>query len=299
MQKLSELVKSALEDATTKVASSADVSARERQVQKEAEKRASQTTAPRPVMPATPSEAEKRASVISTAKEAMQFAETCEHLATLMPKIAAGSKSTMEIAGPAISASPDKGQTKKTPTKATTLSHEEASSGGAPSKANGQVANDLHNPPPGALKRAAEETLLAKIAQSNALVAIGRAKEAAELADAARADFERQKKAYEEEDGKTHTPKGSPKSLETFVSGTSGAPGGVAPDNKGMASMTQRDAKKREIGPLGEHVKEPAFSARSDRGIQDNFEHTHGAKIAAAKLDQIKARKTASAQPAA
>lgn len=297
MKMLSELVKSAMEDATAKIASAADVSAQERRVQEDAEKRASSTPAQTPAVEL--SSAEKRASVISTATEAMKFAESLEHLATLMPKIAAGSHTSMDLPGPAVSESPDKGATKKTHTKATTLSHQEASSGGAPSKANGQVANDLHNPPPGALKRAAEEMLLAKIAQSNALIAIGQAKEAAELADAARVEFERQKKAYEEEDGKTRTPKGSPKSLETHVSGTTGAPGGVAPDNKGMASFTQRDGKKREIGPLGQHVSEPAFSARSDRGIQDNFEHTHGAKIAAAKLDEMKARKTASAKPAA
>ncbi len=288
MKKLSELVKSALDEASTKIASAHDVVVEERKTA-EAEKTASAQPPAAPVV-----STEKRASVLSTAKEAIKFAESLEHLAVIFPKLASASKSTMDVVGPEIMTSPDKGKTKVPHTKATTLTAAEASHGGGGGNAKGQVANDgsVGGVPDRFSKQAAEEILLAKIAQSNALMAIGQAKQAAELADGARAEFERAKQAYEEEDGKTRTPKGSPKSLETYVSGTSGAPGGVAPDNKGVASFTKRDGKKREISQIAEHLREPAFSARSDRGIQDNFEHTQGAKIAA-KLDAIKARKSA------
>jgi hypothetical protein len=89
-----------------------------------------------------------------------------------------------------------------------------------------------------------------------------------------------EKKAYEEEDGATHTPKSNPRTLETFISGMSGAPGGVARDNAGMISMTRRDGKSRERSEIAKHLAEPAFSASSDHGIQDNVLTTHGAKIA-------------------
>lgn len=285
MKKLSELVKSALDDASTKIASAQDVTAQERRTQETPTQKVA-SAAPVPT-----AGSEKRASVIETAKLAMQFADSLDNLALVIPKLA----SPMAAAtGPAATESPDKGKTKHTPTHASTLSSAEASHGGGGGNAKGQVANDgsVGGVPNAFSKKAAEDMLLAKIAQSNALLAVGQAKEAAALAKTAQAEFERMKKAYEEEDSSTRTPKGSPKSLETHASGMTGAPGGVAPDNKGMATMTQRDAKKREIAPIAEHVREPAFSARTDRGIQDNFEHTTGAKIAS-MLDKIKARKTA------
>lgn len=390
MKKLSELVQSALNDASTKVASSAPVPETEKQasanpmadlVRKGRENDAKRNAA---VGIDDPMSA-KRASVTETAKLAMQFAESIEHLATVFPKLAAP---MAQATGPEAMESPTKGTTKDTNTKATTLSAAEASHGGGGGNAKGQVANDgsVGGVPDRFSKKAAEEILLAKIAQSEALMSIGRANEAATLAKAAQEEFEkassrfdsvakavgekarsaafgsgqgakamvepgvitrgarkvvdkaqeigrkglggtdinsdtgrglmamggaaagvgaagaagakalhdRSKKAYEEEDGSTRTPKGNPKSLETYVSGTSGAPGGVAPDNARAASMTQRDAKKREIPQLAQHVREPALSARSDRGIQDNFEHTQGAKIAS-KLDAIAARKAATA----
>lgn len=281
MQKLSELVNSALSDAATKLAS------------------ASSVPQPAAAAPAAPSASpditkiasrEIRHSVFEDAKEATKFAESLDHLAALMPKIAGAMVGT---AGPETLTSPDKGKTQDSNTKATTLTAAEASHGGAAGKANGQVANDgsVGGVPNRFSKKAAEETLLAKIAQSEALQAVGRAKEAADLANKARAEFEHAKRAFDEA---ASTPKGNPKTLETFVSGTTGAPGGVAPDNAGMASFTQRDGKKREIGPLSEHVREPAFSARSDRGIQDNFENTRGAKIASI-LDAAVSRKNATA----
>lgn len=290
MKKLSELVSSALSDASTKIASGASTATEKVASAAPATPKVAST----PVRPAAPAtDSEKRASAISTAKEAMQFADSLEHLAHLMPKIAG---STMHVNGPEILVSPDKGKTQDSNTKATTLSASEASSGGGGGNAKGQVANDgsVGGVPNRFSKKAAEETLLAKIAQSQALEAAGRAKEATDLANKARAEFELAKKAYEEEDGSTKTPKGSPKSLETYVSGTSGAPGGVAPDNKSVASFTKRDGKKREIAPIAQHLREPAFSARSDRGIQDNFEHTQGAKIASI-FDKAAARKAAPA----
>lgn len=279
MKKLSELVSSAISEAKTKMASAVTpVAAAEPSTKIASEEHR--------VPPVVSPSAEKRASVKDTAKEAMKFAESLEHLAVLMPKIAAGGSD------PAILVSPTKGTTKDTNTKATSLTSTEASTGGGPLNAKGQVPNDgsVGGVPDRFSKKAAEEILLAKLAQAEALTAVGRAVEATKLANDAKADFERAKKAYEEEDGSTKTPKGSPKSLETYVSGTSGAPGGVAPDNKGAASFTKRDGKKREIGPLGEHLREPAFSARSDRGIQDNFEHTQGAKIASI-FDKAASRK--------
>lgn len=293
MKKLSELVKSALDDAGTKIASARDAEGAQ------TTKTASAAPEAPVVAPPTATPSEKRASVMNTAKEAMKFAASLEHLAVLIPKMAATSHSTMEVSGPEILVSPDKGKTQDSGTKAQTLTPAEASHGGGGGGAAGQVANDgsVGGVPNRFSKKAAEEMLLAKIAQSEALAAVGRAKEAADLANAARVEFERAKKAYEEEDASTKTPKGSPKTLETFVSGTSGAPGGVAPDNKGMASFTKRDGKKREIAPIAEHLREPAFSARADRGLQDNLDHTQGAKISS-MLDKVAARKSAGASAA-
>lgn len=84
------------------------------------------------------------------------------------------------------------------------------------------------------------------------------------------------KHAYDEA---ASTPHGNFITLPTNVSVS-----GVAPDNAGMASFTKRDGKSREIAPLGQHVREPAFSASADHGIQDNFEHVQGAKIALFEL---------------
>lgn len=58
--------------------------------------------------------------------------------------------------------------------------------------------------------------------------------------------------------------------------------GGVAPDNAGAASMTQRDAKSREKAEIAQHVSEPAFNAAADAGLKDNVQNASaaGAKIA-------------------
>lgn len=290
MKKLSELVSSALSDAKTKIASAVSTPIAPPAAPAASVKTASDDSRVPPVV--SPA-AEKRASVRETAKEAMQFAESLDHLAALFPKIAS---STMHVSGPEILTSPDKGKTQDSNTKATTLTHTEASTGGGPLNAKGQVPNDgsVGGVPNRFSKKAAEEILLAKVAQAEALMAVGRANEATKIANEAKAEFERAKKAYEEEDGSTKTPKGSPKSLETYVSGTSGAPGGVAPDNKSVASFTKRDGKKREIAPIAEHLREPAFSARSDKGLSDNLDHTQGAKIASV-MDKAAARKAASA----
>ena len=358
MSKLSELVKSAIADAETKIASARDVRP---EVPETSTKTASAAPAPAPV-------AEKRASVTKTAAQAMEIATALDNLAVLMLKIASSGQ-------PAKLESEQKGSTKDTPTKATTLSHQQASSGGAPSSGM-EVA---------ALKSAAEQIFHAKIAQAEALHAAGHEEEAQALAEQAQAEFQkeasrfdraakaigetardvafnsgkgakaltepgavtrgarkvvgaaqsvgkrlggtdinsdtgrglmamgggaaaaagaagagvaaarREKKAYEEEDGSTRTPSASPKNVEALASTPAGGtPGGVARDNAGMASLTKRDAKVREKGEIAKHVSEPAFSAKSDRGIQDNLDNTAGAKIASVR-EKIAAKASAKA----
>lgn len=293
MKKLSELVSSVLDESKAKIASAVDAPR---------PKTASATPAPiassklankdehceddKKNKDMKDKSAEKRSSVTSTATEALKFAENLEQIAVLFPKLAGGPGAVETFV------SPDKGPTKDTSTKATSLSPQMAGSGG-----DGSTKRDVEtnaNQAPYA-KKAAEEMLNAKIAQSEALRVAGRAKEAEALAKQAKDEFEAAKKAYEEEDPKTNTPKGNPKTLETYVSGTSGAPGGVAPDNAGAASFTKRDGKKREIAPLSQHIKEPAFSAASDKGLSDNLEHIEGAKIAGI-MNQAKARKQAAAR---
>ncbi len=290
MKSLSMLVSTAMDDAKAKIASATDVvrpklaSVEPAVVAKSANKDDG-CEDEKKNKDMKDKSAEKRASVTSTAQEAIKFAENCEHLALLFPKLAGGPGATETFV------SPDKGTTKDTPTKAQSLSPQMASTGGDSGK--GREVETNANAAPYA-KKAAEALLDAKLAQSQALLSVGRAKEAQTLAESAKAEFETAKRAYEEEDSKTNTPKGSPKTLETYVSGTSGAPGGVAPDNAGAASFTKRDGKKREIAPLSEHIKEPAFSAASDKGLSDNLDHTAGAKIAGI-FSNVKARKTAAA----
>lgn len=231
---------------------------------------------------------EKRASVISTAQEGLKFAENLDQIALLFPKLSG--EMAARLPGQVENfVSPDKGQTKDTPTKAQSLSHEMASSGGDKSKTQ-NVATNRHDAPYAA--KAAQAMLDSKLAQAEALKVVGRAKEAEKLASDAKAEFVAMKAAYEEEDPSTKTPKGNAAQMPTLVSGTQGAPGGVAPDNAGMASFTKRDGKKREIASLSQHIKEPAFSATSDKGLSDNLEHTQGAKIASF-VANARARKTA------
>jgi hypothetical protein len=294
MSKLSELVRNALTDADAKIAAAGDAAP---EVPETKTKTASAAPTPTPV-PAT----EKRAGITKTAARAMEIASALDNLGMLMPKIAAGPQ---DRAGPAITSSQQMGATKDTNTKATTLSHHEASSGGGPSSGMHLQTNKTQNATSTTVKGAAltrevaEQILLAKIAQAEALTAAGRAKEAQALAEAAKAEFEQAKKAYEEEDGSTRTPTASPKTVESFASNPSaGAPGGVARDNNGMISMTKRDGKAREKSEIAKHVTEPAFSARSDKGVSDNVQTTTGSKIASVRekiAAKAQAKKTASA----
>lgn len=279
MSKLSELVRNAISDAETKIASARDVTPPSEPTQQKVASAAA---------PSTPTE--KRAGVTKTAAHAIEIANALDNLALLMPKIASGPQ---DRAGPAITSSDQGGTAVHTKTKATTLTEQEASTGGGSSSGMHLQTNKADSNKTAALSpEAAEEILLAKVAQSQALIAVGRAKEAQAIAAQAQADFERAKKAYEEEDASTRTPSGNPKTVEASASAPSeGAPGGVARDNAGFISMTQRDAKIRERGPISQHVSEPAFSAKSDRGIQDNFENTAGAKIA-----QVRAKIAAKAK---
>lgn len=290
MKSLSTLVSTAMDDAKAKIASATDA-ARPKLASVEptiapAIKVANkgEDCPPEGKDKKTATGAEKRASAVTIAQEALKFAENLEQLAVIFPKIASGPGATETFV------SPDKGVTKDTNTKATSLPAEMAGSGGDSGKGRDVETNKNQAP---YAKKAAEEMLNAKIAQSEALRLAGRAKEAEALAKQAADEFKMAKKAYDEQDSTTSTPKGNPKTLETFVSGTTGAPGGVAPDNAGAASFTKRDGKKREIAPLSQHIKEPAFSAAADKGLSDNLDHTEGAKIAASIIASAKARKTA------
>lgn len=314
MKKLSELVSSALDGARAKIASVSDAEhehEEEKRKKEEAEKKAS--AAPARSTPA-PS-AEKIASVVETAKEAMKFAESLEHLAAVFPKMAemgtnrgGGSTQINDINGPQTLVSPDKGVTRDSDTKATSVPAQRAHSGGGPGKGMHVETNKggYSSPDWTKNKEAAEAVLNAKIAQSNALLAVGRAKEAADLANTARAEFERAKKAYEEEDASTKTPKGNPQTLPVNRHpGDLPVPTGPVKDNKGMIDMTKRDAKTKDVRTeAAKHLSEPALSSKSDKGLQDNLDHTEGAKIAASKkvasiLDTVQARKSKGAASAA
>lgn len=228
--------------------------------------------------------------VVSTATEAVKFAESLEHLAMLFPKIATSSHSVNDLAGPPVLVSPSKGGTKDTSTKATSLSHDEASSQGG-AKTDGMHVETFKSP---YAKKAAEEILSAKIAQSEALLAAGQAKQAQALAKAAQLEFERAKKAYDED---ANTPKGNPQTLAVNRKpGDFPVPGGKVTDNQGMIDMTKRQAKTDDVrADASKHISEPALSAASDKGLTDNLEHTEGAKIAKVNdiLGKVAARKRA------
>lgn len=234
------------------------------------------------------------AEAVSTATEAVKFAESLEHLAMLFPKIAAGSVQINDRAGPEVLISPSKGTTKDTSTKATTLSAAEAShQGGSGDNMHVETFKSPY------AKKAAEEILSAKIAQSEALLAAGQAKQAQALAKQAQAEFEAAKKAYDED---AKTPKGSPETLAVNRKpGDFPVPGGKVTDNAGMISMTKRQAKTDDVRrEASKHVSEPALSSASDKGLTDNVDHTEGAKIAKVNdiLAKVAARKGASAAQA-
>ena len=274
MMKLSQLVNSALEDAQAKVASARD-----------AEKIA---PAIAPAVAHVKVASLQVASVppAFTATEAMKFAESLEHLAMLFPKLAeGGSHQINDRTGPEIMKSPDKGHTKDTSTKATTLSHAEASHGGG-SGDNMHVQTN---------QKAAEAILEAKIAQSQALLAVGQSKQATALAKQAQADFTVAKRAFDEE---ASTPHGKAMNLPTNHGGGYSVPGNIPADNAGMINMTKRQAVTDDVRrEAGKHVSETALSAATDHGLTDNVEHTEGAKIAkiASIFDQVAARKSKTA----
>jgi hypothetical protein len=288
MSKLSELVRNALSDAEVKIASARDAAP-------EVPETKTKVASAEPV--AAPASTEKRAGVVKTAARAVEIAAALDNLGMLMPKIASGGNTNrgggsvgpQDRPGPAITSSPQMGATRDSNTKAQTLSHQEASSGGGPSSGMHLHTNKSQNATSSTVKgaalsrEAAEQILLAKVAQVEALRAAGNLNEALKLASQAQADFERSKKAYEEEDDSTRLTYGDPKTMPASSSSNGGAAGGVALDNQGMINFTKRDGKARERGAIAQHVSEPAFSATSDRGIQDNVQTTTGAKIASVR----------------
>jgi len=301
MRKLSALVSSAIESASEKIASTVDAKAAEAAKVAAAEKRAAAAAA----VPVRTKEAEKRASVVSTAAEAVKVAEVMEHLALVMPKLAemgtnrgGGSTNVQDRSGPEVLVSPDKGPTKDTMTSASSIPAQRAHSGGGPGSGM-HIETNKNDANWSKSKSAAEEVLMAKIAQSNALLAVGRAKEATDLANAARADFDRAKKAYEEEDASTKLVHGNPKTLPTNRNqGDLPVPTGPVRDNAGMISMTKRDAKTKDVRTeAGKHVSETALSAKTDKGLSDNLDHIEGAKIASI-LNTAAARKAAASTAA-
>lgn len=300
MMKLSQLVSSALEDAQTKIASAQDaeklasgspgelfrtskavasekIKGKGREIAHAAGGFAAGAAAGAGTMhgihKSRKEESEEKTSALSTATEAMKFAESLEHLAMLFPKLASASVQINDVSGPAVLVSPSKGTTKDTSTKATSLSKTEAStqSGG-----DGMHIDALKSP---YAKQAAVAILEAKIAQSNALLLAGQAQAATSLAKQAQLEFEAVKKAYDED---ASTPKGNPESLAVNRKpGDFPVPGSKVTDNAGMIDMTKRQAKTDDVrASARQHLSEPALSSASDKGLTDNLEHTEGAKIA-------------------
>ena len=225
----------------------------------------------------------EKTSALDTAVEAMKLAESLEHLAMLFPKLAEESTQINDINGPEVLVSPNMGTTKDSPTKATSIPAQRASSGGG-SGPNMAIETNKH-PDAGDQNyaaKAAHAILEAKVAQSNALLMAGHAQAATQLAKQAQVEFLQAKRAYEEEDASTNTPKGNPQSLAVNRNpGDLPVPSGPVTDNAGMISMTKRQAKTEDVRrEAGKHVQETALSAASDKGLVDNLDHTEGAKIA-------------------
>lgn len=282
MKKLSELVNSAIEQASSKVAAAAQPMTPPAQGQSKIAHSAEECP---PDKSKKSDDKDKTASVVSTATEAVKFAQSLENLSMLWPKLAGMETETY--------VSPDKGKTQDTSTTPKSIPSQMASTGGAPPKGIETATNKNEAP---YAKKAAEEILSAKLAQAEALLAVGRAKEAEAMAKQAKADFEAAKKAYEEEDGSTRTPKGNPQTLPVNRSpGDLPVPSGPARDNQGMINMTKRDAKTKDVREsASQHLSEPALSAATDKGLTDNLEHTEGAKIATI-MTAVRARASARA----
>ena len=225
----------------------------------------------------------EKVGALDTAVEAMKLAESLEHLAMLFPKLAEESTQINDINGPEVLVSPNMGTTKDSPTKATSIPAHRAHSGGG-SGPNMAIETNKH-PDAGDQNyaaKAAHAILEAKVAQSNALLMAGHAQAATQLAKQAQVEFLQAKRAYEEEDASTNTPKGNPQSLAVNRNpGDLPVPSGPVTDNAGMISMTKRQAKTEDVRrEAGKHVQETALSAASDKGLTDNLDHTEGAKIA-------------------
>ena len=225
----------------------------------------------------------EKVGALDTAVEAMKLAESLEHLAMLFPKLAEESTQINDINGPAVLVSPNMGTTKDSPTKATSIPAHRAHSGGG-SGPNMAIETNKH-PDAGDQSyaaKAAHAILEAKVAQSNALLMAGHAQAATQLAKQAQVEFLQAKRAYEEEDASTNTPKGNPQSLAVNRNpGDLPVPSGPVTDNAGMIAMTKRQAKTEDVRrEAGKHVQETALSAASDKGLTDNLDHTEGAKIA-------------------
>ncbi len=239
----------------------------------------------------------EKTSALDTAVEAMKLAESLEHLAMLFPKLAEESTQINDINGPEVLVSPNMGATKDSPTKATSVPAHRASSGGG-SGPNMAIETNK-NPDAGDQNyaaKAAQAILEAKVAQSNALLMAGHAQAATQLAKQAQVEFLQAKRAYEEEDASTNTPKGDPQSLAVNRNpGDLPVPSGPVTDNAGMIAMTKRQAKTEDVRrEAGKHIQETALSAASDKGLVDNLDHTEGAKIANI-LNKVASRKVAMA----
>ena len=239
----------------------------------------------------------EKTSALDTAVEAMKLAESLEHLAMLFPKLAEESAQINDINGPEVLVSPNMGATKDSPTKATSVPAHRASSGGG-SGPNMAIETNK-NPDAGDQNyaaKAAQAILEAKVAQSNALLMAGHAQAATQLAKQAQVEFLQAKRAYEEEDASTNTPKGNPQSLAVNRNpGDLPVPSGPVTDNAGMIAMTKRQAKTEDVRrEAGKHVQETALSAASDKGLVDNLDYTEGAKIANI-LNKVASRKVAMA----
>jgi len=301
MKKLSELVSSAIDDAKAKIASAVEATA--------APKAGTKIASAAAPVPSTPKVANKgeeceddkddkdkkkyeKTAALQNAESAMKFAENLDVLGTLWPKLSHLTSGT-PAGAPETFVSPNKGATQDSNTKATSIPTNMATTGGDGGKGR-DVETNRHDAPYAA--KAAQAMLDAKLAQSEALKLAGRAQEAEKVANEARVEFEKAKKAYEEEDATTRTPKGNPQTLPlNRHPGDLPVPQGPARDNEGMRHMTKRDAITQFVRQgVSPHIKEPAFSSASDKGLTDNLEHTEGAKIASI-IAGVKHRKTTGA----
>lgn len=201
---------------------------------------------------------------VDAASYAMKLAEACDHTARLIPKLA--EYSPTDRPGPAVQqAGHMTSRTKHTKETPKTLDKDTATHGG------GGKGTDLEtNEDGGPQKKAAEQFVRHHIAQH-------RAKTSSR-------DLLRQYGAKVAQDPSSPQPKisgGKGKGTDLKVEPTH--PSRI-PDNKGLINMTRRAARTQDTRQgAGKYFSEPAFSAATDKGLQDHFQNTGSAKIAADK----------------